>query len=320
MPEDPIEEYLRGRGGGGGAGGGNIEDEDIYMVLPDGTAVLKDGTRIRPDGTRINPDGTVASGPTGTPATGRTAGGGGGGTAPEPPTQRQSFEESRTTRVNRQWVDVPTPEQFLDDFKNGVAAYFKNIRKAGGFGQTGGIGVNEMMWLMDNVDILFNEYLGELGQMAQRGEAVFRPVNLGTYPGDTSTTVSTSRSGQVPLPAGGAAPPSGAQPGGTAGGGTAGAGGGAGGAVPSAAGAGQPAPTSQFIPGTESVSTGVSTSEGTDVIAARPAPGYVHTLAPLDFLSKQFPASSLRILFEGRRGMRRANERVGGATSARRIG
>ena len=302
---DPIEDYLAGRGTKPPVSGGGPLELDPGGFPNPYTDPAQGGTL---------PIGGQAAGT-------RVAPSADGGTSSTSSSRRHSTEQSTTTRLNRTWVNVPTPEQFLDDFKNGIATYLKNVKASGG------IGVNEIMWLMDNTDILFNEYLGTLGNMATRGEAVFRPVNLGTYPGDESTTISSGRTvgtdqqttsrqrvGTEPLPP----QPSGTQPGGSAGGGT----------EPPAGGAvvagGSPLPSDRVSTSagtSESTSEGTSTSIGTEVIGARPAPGYVHTLAPLDFLSKQFPASSLKILFEGRRGMRRANERVGGGTiSPRRAG
>ena len=83
-------------------------------------------------------------------------------------------------------MDIPTPEQFLDEFANGFATYIGQL----------GLGAVESQWVMENMGLFLNEYLGELGAMAQRGEAVFKPSVfnnenekfLGSRTGDVSST------------------------------------------------------------------------------------------------------------------------------------
>lgn len=188
-------------------------------------------------------------------------GGGGGGSASQ---GNVSTSTSNTVRNDITYVNVPTPQQFLDDFKNGFSTHIKNLRESGMLGSTAAL------WLVDNIDMFWGEYLGKLGQMAQAGQEVFKPVNLGTYPTGSSVTQSQSQSS-----------PGGAE-------------------------------------GTSS-STSTSTSSGQEQLVARPAPGYVHTLSPLDFLQGGFDSKSLEVIYEGRRGARAAQSRVGGSTSVRRV-
>lgn len=176
----------------------------------------------------------------------------------------QSTSTSNTVRNDISYVNVPTPEQFLDDFKNGFSTHLKNMVSSGHLGSTAA------MWLSDNIDLFWGDYLGKLGQMAQAGQPVFKAVNLGSYPTGSSITQSQSQSGP----------------------------GGAGGT---------------------SSATGTSTSTGTEQLVSRPAPGYVHTLSPLDYLGDAFPAPALEVLYEGRRGTRAAQNRVGGSTMAKRV-
>lgn len=107
-------------------------------------------------------------------------------------TTNQNSDENVTgsrnsTGTARKYMDVPTPEEFLDDFQNGFAAHVKSAR------QSGALSLNQARWLMDNPDIFFNDYLGELSQRAARGEQIFQPTKfdpsetyLGTRKGDVS--------------------------------------------------------------------------------------------------------------------------------------
>lgn len=111
------------------------------------------------------------------------------------------MNQTGTTNITgseRRYVDIPTPEQFLDEFANGFATYTQSL----------GLGALEGQWVMENMGLFLNEYLGELGAMAQRGEAVFKPSGfnnanekfLGSRTGDVSSTRSqgqTNTSGTI---------------------------------------------------------------------------------------------------------------------------
>lgn len=210
------------------------------------------------------------------------------------------------TGTTRRYVDVPTPEQFLDEFRNGFATHIRGLR------QTGTIGVNAASWLLDNIDIFWSEYLGRLGEMAQRGEPVFRATSvtpevtpLGTRPGQVSAV--RTQADTVTQQAGTQATTTGAQVvGGAAGG--------------EAAEAGIAARTEQFGETEAFKQDMLEQQQLEEEVVARPDIGVVHTLSPTDFLGQQFPASSLNIIYQGRRAQRAAQQRVGGPVSPRRVG
>lgn len=280
------------------------------------------------------------------------------------------------------YIDVPTPEEFLDEFQNGLALHVKNLRAQG-------LGLNQALWMMENADMFLTEYLGEMATRASRGEQVFRPMDvvddarlMGSRQGEFGTertqgTTTTQSSGSES-------------------------------AVGSRATAGD---TSEWVnrqtdsltnqneftnqysetadrlrsqeTGQATYSTGkvVPSSEQTtqdelayrnanttsqsqeqqrlndrifsqmntsgredfqtntqfndtevmnqdmttntnvrDDVYARSKIGYVKTLAPADFLGSKFTPGAINMMYEGRRGVRQANFRVGGNVAAKRIG
>lgn len=104
--------------------------------------------------------------------------------------------QTNITGTERKYIDIPTPEEFLDDFQTGLATYMKGL--------TGGAGAkvsrNASMWIMENMDLFLGDYLGELGEMAKRGEQVFKvtPIRddakfLGQRQGDVRQTQTTGQ-------------------------------------------------------------------------------------------------------------------------------
>ena len=110
-------------------------------------------------------------------------------------TENSITSGSRTqTGSQRKYIDIPTPEEFMDDFQNGFATHVKAMRKSGG------LSLNQARWLLDNPDMFFDEYIGELGTRAARGEQIFEPTRfdpstnyMGTRAGDYSDSNTVSK-------------------------------------------------------------------------------------------------------------------------------
>lgn len=83
-------------------------------------------------------------------------------------------EESDTVRFSsvRQFIDVPTPEQFLDDFETGFNTFLTDMVQNGGLSQF------DAQLARSDMGLFLDEYLGELGQRASRGEDIFRVVGV----------------------------------------------------------------------------------------------------------------------------------------------
>jgi len=110
-----------------------------------------------------------------------------------------------TTTTQRKYIDVPTPEEFLDDFQNALAGHLQN-----GI-QNGTVSHQAAQWALQHASQLLDTYTGHLAQMAAQGQQIFKanlpsgqPQLLGTRIGDvtqtqgntvTNTTGSQSTSG-----------------------------------------------------------------------------------------------------------------------------
>lgn len=232
------------------------------------------------------------------------------------------------TGSERRYIDVPTPEEFLDDFRTGLVTHIKQVRADGGLS---GLGVNASTWIMENMNILFDAYTAELGTRAARGEQIFEVVGAtGTpqFEGQREGRVSninrkgtTVEKGTTTTQQAGTTVTKGQTKDQVAPGST--------------GGTGQPLPQDQTIVNSQDTqnvndTTRTSTTDVTnrnqqtqtnvkEDIFSRPNLTTVKKLSPLDFLGKNFGEGSLKILFEGRRGMRRANAAVRGGTSARSV-
>ena len=111
--------------------------------------------------------------------------GGGGGVPSGGSASSGSFSENTTsigrfrtdttrsvTETIRRYVDVPTAAQFLDDFETGTNTYLAGLRDAGQISQF------DMDLARGQMGSLLDDYLGELGQRAARGEDIFEVVGL----------------------------------------------------------------------------------------------------------------------------------------------
>ena len=104
---------------------------------------------------------------------GGRGGGGGGGRS--------------TVRNTRRYVDIPSNADFLNDFRNGFATHLK--------GMASSLGPDVAMWAIDNMEFFLNDYLGELGTMAQSGQSIYTVPSAGAQPSEVSTTKTTEKAG-----------------------------------------------------------------------------------------------------------------------------
>ncbi|KKN83845.1 hypothetical protein LCGC14_0294980 [marine sediment metagenome] len=104
-----------------------------------------------------------------------------------------SFETTRDEVVDRvvsRYINLPTPEEVLDDFEISLNAYIGDLVAAGTLGsRDASLAIGQMM------PVFLNDYLAEIGQRAARGEDIFRVVGLegepeflGTRPGEQVTS------------------------------------------------------------------------------------------------------------------------------------
>lgn len=250
-----------------------------------------------------------------------------------------NFGNSTQTGTNRAFLDIPTPEEFLDNFQNALATHVQNLI------QGGGLSKNAAAWVMKNPSSFLNNYTAKLGQMAQSGQQIFKgtigngPTTLlGTRMGNGGTTVTngtqngqntrvtsdTTPSASVGAPLAGSPAPVGGQamtnqmtPAGqvnstpygnavsTVGGG--------------AAGAGDTRTTT-----TNTTTNNNQTTNMTEELYGRPNATALHTYAPLQFMKDTMSPDSINIMYEGEKGANNLRPRLqsisGGATTAAGFG
>jgi len=85
---------------------------------------------------------------------------------------RQELTAREEVLTRREYIDIPTPEEFLDEFNVALATHTQQLV------ETGELDRDTAQWIRDNPDILFDEYIGELGTRAAAGEQVFELVGL----------------------------------------------------------------------------------------------------------------------------------------------
>ena len=78
--------------------------------------------------------------------------------------------ETTITETRDIFVDIPTPEEVLHDFRTGVAVYAENLFASGAIDQ------NTRRFLLDNPNVLLGPYLAALGQLADAGKNIFEIV------------------------------------------------------------------------------------------------------------------------------------------------
>lgn len=225
--------------------------------------------------------------------------------------------QSTLTR-QRQYVDVPTAAEFLDNFQNGYRGALQSLRDSG---QLSSIGYD--LALQQEGDIL-DLYLGELSKRAAAGENIFKVVGAtgepqkegervgqiasqGTIGSEQSTQQESSTQSTAYGGGGGMTPADLAaqQAAGTATGG---------GATQTQTEQGTTEKTAQ--------STDKSYQGTVEEIYSRPNLAVVHTLSPADFISQQFKPGQLETYLRSRKGTAvRERETAAGApvVQARRV-
>lgn len=109
-----------------------------------------------------------------------------------------SKQTSVTEQISRRFFDVPTEEQFLDNFEIAYGGFLEKMRDQGLGGQFITLALDPATGLMDR---LMSEYMGDLALRAERGESIFELVGteedfelIRTEPGSESITKGTSES------------------------------------------------------------------------------------------------------------------------------
>lgn len=116
-------------------------------------------------------------------------------------TSQSSSRGSRisiTEQINRRFFEVPTPEEFLDNFEVAFGGFLSDMRDSGLNPGDIGLALDPATGLMD---LLLDEYMGGLAQRAAAGEDIFSIVGteedfklLRTEPGTESIEKGTSES------------------------------------------------------------------------------------------------------------------------------
>jgi len=193
---------------------------------------------------------------------------------------RQAETVSVEQRTSRQYLDVPTPEEFLDRFETGLATHVKAQVQAGKLSREAGL------WLLDNPDVLYNDYMADLGARAAKGEQIFKPVGVGGTPeflGTRAGAVETSQTEEATKVLEKAQQEATAVQAAGAGGGTT---------------QRQTTTTTQ----TKEQQKALSQLEQTQQIFARPNLTTVYAVSPLEYLQQR---TDLEMLYQGQRGAKR---------------
>ena len=208
-----------------------------------------------------------------------------------------------TNRLTRTYVDLPTPEEFLDNFTNAYNIHITNLA------QSGAIRPEVAAFAREMQQQVFGEYLTEQTARMMRGEPLWKVVGanaeeklLGARAGQSaaeasrgtqqSTTVS-SRTDKTT------------------------------GVAPSVTPAGQALDQSTSGTTTEQqTQASEDTLNATEAIMSRNNLAYVANLAPLDFFKDKATAQRLNFLFAGQKGTavaQRENALGGTYAGARRV-
>ncbi len=254
------------------------EDQDALLRGVDNLAEYLAGPEQEPGDLAADAFGEIRRGLSGSSATSTTR-------------DITSKETTAIDRKERRYIDVPTPEEFLDDFRNGLSTHLKNITGMGGVSRLA------LGWVLDNMDMFLNDYLGTLGQMAARGEDIYNVVGatgepqfLGERPGEVmSQTSKTEKEEQVSQ---------------------------------MAKTLGDAGFSQEEV---DNITSRLHSTEDfalktTEEVFRRPKLSYVAKLSPLQHLEQKFPAKSIMIMYEGLRGARSRQGHAGeGTISTRRV-
>ncbi len=181
---------------------------------------------------------------------------------------------SLTEQISRRFFDVPTPEEFLNDFETAYGGFIENMREQGLGSSAISLALDPATGLMDR---LMSEYMGGLAERANAGEDIFGLVGteedfdlIRTEPGTESIT--TGETKQVSTQ------------------------------KTRVEGEEKPTAVSQF----ETKTTQESKFKGETEVFARPKIASVFKFSPTDFLNERFhgDAGELATFVESEKGVR----------------
>lgn len=86
--------------------------------------------------------------------------------------ERQELVSRDEVMRRREYLDIPTPEEFLDEFNVALATHTEQLV------ETGELDRDTAQWIRDNPDILFDRYIAAMGERAATGEQIFKPVGV----------------------------------------------------------------------------------------------------------------------------------------------
>lgn len=203
---------------------------------------------------------------------------------------RQEVTAREEVLTRREYLDIPTPEEFLDQFSVALATHTQGLVEAGELDR------DTAQWIMDNPDLLFDEYIGEMGQRAAAGEQIFKPVGLegepelaGVRPGRQETRDVATTRGAITETLTQAQQAAQATRGGIT--------------TPAAT----QRTTQERVQLTERERLGATFAE-TEEVYTRPKLDYVYAVSPLDWLAEFKPATEITYGAEREKG-RRIGER-----------
>lgn len=202
-----------------------------------------------------------------------------------------STQSSITEQISKRFFDVPTPEEFLDDFEVAYAGFLEGMKE-------NGLGPSQIALALDPatglMDSLMAEYMGGLAERANAGEDIFGLVGteedfelIRTEPGTESKTKGQQES--------------------------------------VTAGSGSSKSSSTSGSGSTSADSSKSTSKGTSEstfkdktqVFSRPKIAAVFKFSPTDFLDERFhgDAGELATFVESEKGVRsRQRQTIAGGT------
>lgn len=212
---------------------------------------------------------------------------------------------SITEQVSRRFVGVPTEEQFLNNFENAFVGFTQGMLERGASPADVNLARSGASGLMD---MLMDEYMGELSQRAARGEDIFELVGtegvyelLRTEPGTESRTIGTGERVSEQETVSTQISP-----------------------TTQESAEAEPAPTSTSTSRFEDVETRESTFKEVTEVLSLPEISAVFKFSPTQYLTQRFGDNpeQLAVFLRGRKGerTRQAQTAVGGeVVSARRV-
>jgi hypothetical protein len=113
--------------------------------------------------------------------------------------------EEVSVRHETRFVDVPTPEEFLNNFETAIITQADTLKRSGQIDQL------TKDFMTNNPGFFFNDYIADLGRRAQAGEDIFKvvgldqqPVRIGARPGEAireevTSTLEAIRTGTLTI-------------------------------------------------------------------------------------------------------------------------